>query len=60
MRRRQLLPVLLLAALAALLCLVWLGAETDADSALTGWLLLEVVVLIPLLFGRVGSTDSLP
>jgi hypothetical protein len=61
MRRRQLLVVVLLAGLASLLCLVWLGAETDADSALTGWLLLEAVVVIPLLFGarRVNRLSAL-
>jgi hypothetical protein len=61
MRRRQLVPVLLLAALAALLCLVWLGAKTDKDSTLTAWLLLELVVVVPLLFGarRVNRLSAL-
>jgi hypothetical protein len=61
MRRRQLLPVLLLAALAVLACLAWLDAGTDADSALTGWLVLEVVMLVPLVFGarRVNRLSAL-
>jgi hypothetical protein len=61
MRRRQLLPVVILAALASLLCLGWLSVDIDGDSALTGWLVLELAVAIPLLFGarRVNRLSAL-
>lgn len=60
-RRRQLIPVLLLAALAVLLCIPWLTVETGGEGTLTGWLVLEVIVLVPLAFGarRVNSVSAL-
>jgi len=49
-RRRQLIPVLLLAALAVLWCTFLFDVGTDSD-AVTGWVFLEIVTLVPLVFG---------
>lgn len=60
-RRRQLMPVLLLAAIAVLLCVPWLSVETDGEGTLSGWLALELIVLVPLVFGarRVNKVSAL-
>jgi len=60
-RRRQLIPVLLLAAAAVLCCLAWLDVETDGGDTLAGWLALEAIVLVPLVFGarRVNRVSAL-
>jgi hypothetical protein len=55
------MPVLLLAALAVLLCTPWLSVDTNGEGTRTGWLVLEAITLAPLAFGarRVNKVSML-
>ena len=60
-RRRQLVVVLLLAMLSVLWCALWLEVETNGEGMVAGWVVLEVITVVPLVFGarRVNKFSAL-